>query len=380
MPPEPSSPAPLCLICGEDDFSVKQHARKRYARWTEELGGMDHEIIEATASNGGEAVKVLGRLRESLQTLPFFGSGKAVWLKDCNFLGDDRVASSAAVTEALADLVQDLKSFEWRSVRLLISAGKVDKRKTFFKTVDKLGEVEVYEDWSGAKDWVDRAEALVLQYLKGRGKQISDRALAEMIARIGPNPGQMQAEAEKVSLFVGDRTQIEIQDVEEICSRNKTARAYAVGEALGDRNLPRLLKCLDEELWEVKLDPRKSEIGLLYGLISKVRSLLLLNEMIRQGWIRRTTDYNSFKAQLSRLPTDELPQDRRYNPLSINSYVLFKALPQAGHYSEAELVRAMEILLECNRRLVTSGLDETLVLQQALVQIVGNAPSRKAAR
>jgi hypothetical protein len=30
----------------------------------------------------------------------------------------------------------------------------------------------------------------------------------------------------------------------------------------------------------------------------------------------------------------------------------------------------METLLQCNRRLVSSGLDETLVLQQALVQIV----------
>jgi hypothetical protein len=30
----------------------------------------------------------------------------------------------------------------------------------------------------------------------------------------------------------------------------------------------------------------------------------------------------------------------------------------------------MDVLLRCNQRLVSSGLDETLVLQQALVQIV----------
>ena len=33
----------------------------------------------------------------------------------------------------------------------------------------------------------------------------------------------------------------------------------------------------------------------------------------------------------------------------------------------------MDLLLQCNQRLVTSGLDESLVLQQALVQIVGRA-------
>src|SRR2546430_3371222 len=86
----------LALICGEDEFAVKQRAKQIYLQWTEELGGMDHEIIDATVSNSGEALKALARLREALQTLPFFGSGKTVWLKDCNFLGDERAASAQA--------------------------------------------------------------------------------------------------------------------------------------------------------------------------------------------------------------------------------------------------------------------------------------------
>ena len=112
-------------------------------------------------------------------------------------------------------------------------------------------------------------------------------------------------------------------------SRNKTARAFALGDALGDRDLPGLLRRLDEELWEVKFDSRKSEIGLLYGLIAKVRAMLLLKEMLREGWIKPEMDYNRFKAQLQRVPADKLPGDRRYNPLALNPYVLYKALPQA---------------------------------------------------
>ena len=113
------------------------------------------------------------------------------------------------------------------------------------------------------------------------------------------------------------------------------ARAFALGDALGDRDLPRLLRCLDEELWEVKLDPKRSEIGLLYGLISKVRAMLMLKEMLREGWIKPESDYNRFKAQLERVPADQLPADKRFNPLALNPYVLFKALPQARRYSEA---------------------------------------------
>jgi DNA polymerase-3 subunit delta len=207
--------------------------------------------------------------------------------------------------------------------------------------------------------------------VQARGKQISEDALAELIVRVGPHARQLDSEIEKLSLYVGERAQIEEADVAAICTRNKTARAFALGDALGDRDLARLLRRLDEELWEMQFDRDKSEIGLLYGLISKVRALLLLKEMVREGWLKPTENYPQFKTQLQRVPGERLPADRRYNPLALNPYVLFKAMPQARNYTEAELVRAMDLLLQCNRRLVSSNLDEALVLQQTLVQIVG---------
>jgi DNA polymerase-3 subunit delta len=367
------TPSPV-LICGDDEFAVKQRAKPLYQQWCDEIGGMDHEIIEATVSNSGEALTAVARLREALQTLPFFGTGKVIWLRDCNFLGDERVASAQAVTEVLTGLAEELKAFAWsrnRGIRLLISAGKVDKRKIFFKTLDKIGSVENLAGWSADdRDWTERAEVAARTSVRERKKEISDEALSELVGRVGPHPRQLDSEIEKLCLFVGSQKQIEAGDVNAVCTRNKMARAFALGDALGDRDLPRLLRRLDEELWETKFDSQKSEIGLLYGLIAKVRAMLLLKEMLREGWIKAEMDYNRFKAQLQRVPADKLPGDRRYNPLALNPYVLYKALPQVKRYSEAELIRAMDLLLNCNRRLVSSGLDEALVLQQTLVQII----------
>ena len=363
--------APLALICGDDEFAVKQRAKQLYAKWCEEVGGMDHETIDAQVTNSGDALKALTKLRAGLQTLPFFGTGKVVWLQNCTFLGDERAASAQAVTEFLGELAQEFKEFSWGSVRLIISAGKVDKRKTFYKTLEKLGSVEVFEAWSlDDKDWAYEAESAASKEIQGRGKQISSDALAELVANVGPNRRQLTSEIEKVSLYVGDRPRIEVDDVQAIVTRNKQARAFALGEALGDRDLPKLLRTLDEELWEMKFDSQKSEIGILYGLISKVRALIFVKEMLREGWIKAVHDFSSFKAQLERVPAEQLPQDRRFNPLAINPYVLFKALPQARKYSTEELVRAMELLLQCNQRLIFSNLDGALVLQQTLVQIV----------
>jgi DNA polymerase-3 subunit delta len=238
--------------------------------------------------------------------------------------------------------------------------------------LDKIGSVESLAGWSvDDRDWANQAENWARQGLREQGKEISEEALAELINRVGPNARQLHSEIEKLSLYVGSKVQIELEDVTTICIRNKTARAFALGDALGDRDLPRLLQRLDEELWEVKLDPQKSEIGLLYGLISKVRAMILLKELLAEGWIKAESDYNRFKIQLQQVPGDQLPQDKRFNPLSINPYVLFRALPQARRYRQDELVQAMELLLQCNRRLVSSGLEESLVLQQTLVQIVG---------
>jgi len=383
MPASAAKPsAPVILVCGEDDYALKERARELYAQWCLELGGMDHEIIDASAANSGDSLKALAKLREALQTLPFFGGGKAVWLRDCNFLGDERAAAAQAVTETLGEIAAELKEFNWSGVRLLISAGKVDKRKVFYKTLEKIGAVEAFTGLSADdRNWAEQAAMLVRNELSERQKEIATETLQELVNRVGPNSRLLAGEIEKLCLYVGDRKQIALADVQAVCIQNKTARAFALGDALGNRDLPELLRRLDEDLWEIrlKIDKDKSEIGLLYGVISKVRALLFLKEMLAEGWVKPTNSYDQFKAQLERVPREKLPEDRRFNPLALNPYVLFKALPQAGRYTRAELVRAMDLLLQCNRKLVGSGLDEALILQQTLVRIVARPDAVPAA-
>src|SRR6266581_3267772 len=216
--------APLVLVCGEDDFAVSQRAKQIYHQWREEVGGMDHEIIDGNVAHSGEALKVLSRLREALQTLPFFGSAKVVWLQNCNFLADERVASAQALTESLVELAQELKEFSWShpcNLRLLISAGKVDKRKVFYKTLDKLGTVESFAGWSADdRDWADQAESWARQAFRDRNKEISDEALAELVSGVGPHARLLGSEVEKLALYMGDQTEIEAGDVTAVCTRN----------------------------------------------------------------------------------------------------------------------------------------------------------------
>ncbi len=363
--------SPVVLIWGEDAFMVRQRAKAVFAEWSA-APGMDAETIDGAAGNSGEALRALGRLREALQTLPFFGSGKLVWFQGCNFLGDERTATAEAVTSALAELAAEWAAFDWRGVQLLVSAGKVDKRRTFYKTLERIGRVEEQVALSAEQcGWEERAGELVRQRLLESGQQIDGEALARLVVAVGPNLAQLQNEADKVAIYAGAGRRIGLAEVQAVVSKNKQARAFALGDALGDRDVARLMRCLDEELWQMERSREKSEIGILYGLVGKVRAMLLAKELVAGGALRVEGDYQRFKAQVERLPAEKFPADRRFSPLGLNPYVLYRAAQQSRNYTTSELVEAMDLLLRCNLELVASGRDASLSLQQALLRICG---------
>jgi hypothetical protein len=96
-----------------------------------------------------------------------------------------------------------------------------------------------------------------------------------------------------------------------------------------------------------------------------------------QGVLKPARDYNSFKSQLERVPTDSLPGDKRYNPLAGHPLRAVPGDAPDRQLRAAELIHAMEVLLDANVKLVSSDLEEAMVLQQALVEIVGLRPRRR---
>src|SRR6266404_3838311 len=83
---------------------------------------LTHDLIQSIFK--GFSITVERVVITELKNSTYFA--RVILLQNCNFLGDERTASAAAVTENLAELAQELKEFSWQKVRLLISAGKVD--------------------------------------------------------------------------------------------------------------------------------------------------------------------------------------------------------------------------------------------------------------
>src|SRR5207247_6782393 len=110
---------------------VKHAAAELAQKLAPDAGDFGLEVIDGVADNAEQAAARIRSAIEALQTLPFFGSTKVVWLKNANFLGDDAKARSAAVQSALEELSELLDGGFDSGVTFLISATEVDKRRAF---------------------------------------------------------------------------------------------------------------------------------------------------------------------------------------------------------------------------------------------------------
>ena len=370
----------MLLVCGEDEFAVKQRAREVFQQWSQKLGGLDHEMIDASVNNSGEALKALAQLREALQTLPFFGGAKVVWLQNCNFLGEERTASGRGCHRSPGGTGPGTQVLP---LGQRAPAGQRRARWTnenpFTKPWKKSARSKIFAGWSENEDaWHEEAAALVRRALRETEQDISEEALAQLVAFVGPQARLLSSEVEKLVLYAGARTRIEAGDVAAIVTRNKQARAFALGDALGDRNLAAVLRCLDQELWEIRRDTKRNEIGLLYGLIGKVRALLMVKEMMAQRLVEAGNRFQPVQR-----PVGPRAGRRDAGRPEIQSFgdqpvcPVPRAWGSRATTPRPELIEAMDLLLECNQKLISRNLDPSLLLQQTLIQIVSR-PGRRA--
>src|SRR5947207_14932395 len=97
--------ANIHAIVGSDEARVKLEAAKLAKQLAPaEAGEFGLETIDGATDNVDGAANAIRSTIAALQTLPFFGGGKLVWLKSVNFLCDDVRGKSANVLEPLAEL------------------------------------------------------------------------------------------------------------------------------------------------------------------------------------------------------------------------------------------------------------------------------------
>ncbi len=365
----------ICLVGGSDEFSVKEAAAKLAATLAPKQGGeFAVEIIDGGAGNQDEALKILGRVQEALNTVGLFGSDKLVWLKNTNLLTDEKGVTAEAVKDALAELTDQLKRGLPDGVRLLISAVGCDRRKSIYKTIEKTGEVQFFEAIEEGKHGDEEIAEFIQHRLRDEKKTMTGAAFGVFRELVAPDLREIANELEKLCLYVGKRLEISEADVRAICSASRQAVIWDLADALGARSLPKAVAALDN-----LLDHGEQPIGILMLLAAQFRLTLLVKDLMARKLIAASGAPGAgfqFVKAFENLPESAIAHFPKTKEGKLPSpWRLYRCALAAKNFSVAELIRAMELLLEANLQLVSTQLDERLVLLEALVRISGVHPT-----
>jgi len=371
MPKTKTKPetANIYAVVGSDEAEVKQVAAELAEKLTPSgAGDFGLEMIDGAADNAEQAAARISSTIEALQTLPFFGSTKVVWLKNANFLGDDQKARSMAVQSALEQLSELLEAGFGSEVTFLLSATEVDKRRSFYRTLVKRAEVQVFDRLdSGRAGWEEAACEIVRSRAKKRKLPFDDDALDLFVLLTGGDTRQIDNELEKIETFLGKDRAVNVEIVRELVPLSRAGIIFELSNALAARDLELALTLVRR-----LLDQGETAIGiLLAAIVPTIRNLLLAKDLMEQHDIRRTHSPFQFIAAMNRLPakaTEHLP---RKKDGSINAYGLAIAAQHANQFDTNQLIEAMRACLEANVKLVTTQLDHELILTEVVVKLLG---------
>jgi len=359
----------IYAVLGSDEAEVKRVAAELATNLTPpSAGDFGLETIDGAADNADQAEARIRSAIEALQTLPFFGGTKVVWLKNVNFLGDDQKARSGVVQSALEELSELIDSGFGPGITFLISATEVDKRRSFYKTLLKRGEVQVFDRVDSSRGgWEEEALGMVQQRAKKRKLQFDEDALDLFVLLTGGDTRQIQNELEKIDTFLGKDRIVTGELVRELVPLSRAGVIFELGNALAARDLQQSLKLVRR-----LLDQGESAIGiLLVTIVPTIRNLLLAKDLMERYRLPRPHSPFQFISAINRLPaeaTDHLP---RKKDGSINAYALGIAAQRTGQFETTQLVQAMQACLEANIQLVTTQLDHELILTEVVVKLLG---------
>ena len=366
---------PVVAVVGSDEAEVKRCARELSEAMAPD-GDFGMDVVDGDVDGADAAA---GRIHETIQalmTFPFFGGEKLVWLKNARFLGDNVTGRSAGVVEALEKLQEVLSGGLPGGTRFLLSALEVDKRRSFYKALQKVARVELFDRVdTGKAGWEEAAAGVVRQCAGERGLEMEGGALELFALFTGGDRQTVVNEVEKIDLYLGPgRRRVGEAEVRLLVPLSREGIIFEIGNAIAARELERSLELLGQLMHQ-----GESAIGiLLVAIYPTVRSLLLAKDLMARHRLTKPGQPFFFGKTLERLPaaaTEHLP---RKKDGTLNAYALGLAAMHVHRYGLEELRAALLACAEANMQLVTSVLDPEVVLGQLIVRIVATEKTRAA--
>ncbi len=378
-PPSEKAPARLFLVYGSDDLSATRKADDIAARLCPpdaQAFGLETIHPEPGTDTADAVCAVLRNTAEALLTPPFLGGDKTVFLRDAPFFNPlvdpGRFESVKTETARLVDL---LKTSLPDGVSFIVLTDSVNKSTSFYKTFQSLGEVHAFDEPEKEKDAQEDFIPRVEQRLAELGLSMPPPVFAAFLDRTGYNLRQVEMETEKLSLHLGDRKTVTLEDVHLMVAPVREGKFYEFADTFCGGDLPKTLRVMRR-----MFDQRVSPVALVVNLQNRLRDLLVLSDCLKRGWARLSGGDRWRSLSWSLPPEAEaLLASLEKDPRKGNPYALSLMAAQAARFPPARWFRWLNAAVDAQSAM-TGGdaIDPEISLELFTTRTLGELSVDKA--
>ncbi len=247
---------PVYLIVSEQPLLVDQ-AVARLKKRVGEIADLDFNS-DTFDADSADADAVIA----ACNTLPFASDRRLVILKNVEKLNKDGL-------DAFTDYCADPSP---TTVLALIGA-KLAKNTRLYKAVDKIGGV-LERKAPSARDYPSAVQGM----FSDRGRAVSLDGAELMVSSVGRDLRRLAVEIDKTVAFVGERTSVTREDVEQVVSTTAPTSVFEFTDALADRNCRRSLQLAADLIGE-----GESVYGLHALAVRRIRDLMAAKSVDERG-------------------------------------------------------------------------------------------------
>ncbi len=361
---EQAAGAPVHLFFGDDEYVVTSRAREIInSLCPESEQALSLEIINGLSKNQDEAATAVSSCIDALNTVGLFGGGKTVWLRDANFFST--AVSGEKVKSSLSRLTDCIKRGLGDGTYLVISAGSVDKRSSFYKACNSKGMVYEHTLPQRTEEADASARERASEIFRVAGVKASPSAMEQFIQKTGADTRVIRQEAEKLIVYLGDRRELTPDDVMELVTSSRESPAWDLNEALGSRRFNDALKILRR-----LISQKEPPIKLIIGMENHFQLLVLLKVCQSRGWLKMEGS-SRFRNAVWHAgeDMDRICAGFTRDPRKMHPYRVLKLLEQSQNFTVDELVAVQEETVRTHEMMVQLGIPQELLLEMLAIRI-----------
>lgn len=324
---------PAIALVGTDSY-LRELCRAKILEACVPADGREWAVARFSASEDWDEI-----FRRA-ETLPMLAPRQVLFIEETESLERLGEETRDAALDRLADYLEDPAPF----TVLVFEAAALDQRRRVFKVLSEKGVVARLE--------VEAEDALTLacELAKDAGVELEHDAGALLVDSLNGEPARIRTEIEKLSLYVGARGRVTVEDVEALVVSAKTYTVWQLTEMLAGRRRDSALEFLDGLLRE-----GEQPAAVVGALAWMYRKLIEAGELPEH-----TNPYQAARQLAMRPETAEL------------------ALRQSRKIPRAELLAGMRALAEADSALKSAVANPRAVMEFLVATLTAAGTSSAA--